>query len=130
MKTATPTQMSNWKKPRHLQWDDAELALGMRYDPNADDRTLEPTEFAKSPIRMKMTVEDVLEQGLVDNPNITIVVPVHIDRFPNSYLTVNALSPDGKRIRAELDWHSNVEFHATPSVRMNPKARLHIIVNC
>lgn len=108
--------------------DDAEFALGLTYDPNAPDETLAP-RFRDAPVRFTMTVEDVMHQNLVANPYIKIVVPMGIS-LQDAYMGIKTLKPSGRRIQVELDFVASRIFMGHLIVRMNPKARLHIIVNC
>ena len=124
----------NILRPRRLAYDDVEWQLGLDYDPTAPDSTLAPTEFINAPIRMKMTAEDVLAQRLHENPNLKVIIPTYIARrFPDCYLTVAEMSPTEGcgRITVRMEWNTSTNkehFIETLTVRMNPKARLHIIV--
>ena len=128
-KTKTPNPLA---KPRGVHWDDIEYNLGLDYIPHAPKSTLETTPY-KDNLSFSMNVEDVLAQNLWTDPRLVIVVPTYIARYPTCFFTATDFCPDGKRIRAEIIWHDSGTgiWHGvcdSPSVRMNPKARLHIIV--
>ncbi len=119
--------------PKRLCREDIEWQLGLDYDPTAPDSTLAPTEFINAPIRMKMTAEDVLEQRLHENPNIKVIIPNHIRRFGDCYLTVAEMHhiEGDTRLTVRMEWNTSTgKGHMIEklTVRMNPKARLHIIV--
>lgn len=101
------------------------------YDPTAADTSI-PTKLANAP-RLKMTVADVLEQNLPANKNFSIIVPA-TTKNPDCYWFVTGITKKTARyIEAEVDFHSPTPNPLGVSVafivRMNPKARLHIIVN-
>jgi len=119
--------------PKRLQYEDIEWQLGLDYDPTAPDSTLAPTEFINAPVRLKMTAEDVLEQRLHENPNIKVIIPNHIRRFGDCYLAVAEMHrvEGDTRLTVRMEWNTSTGIgHMIEklTVRMNPKARLHIIV--
>ncbi len=73
--------------------------------------------------------EDDAEFALVSNPNIKIVVPMGIS-LENAYMGIKNLKPSEQLVQVELDFVANRLFFGHLIVRMNPKARLHIVVNC
>ncbi len=119
------------KKPR---WHESDVEnYGVYYDATAPDKDL-PRHLATS-VRMKMTAVDVMEQGLFQDPHIRVVVPIECHDFPNCHFEVVAMekpSPRSPRIDVRIKYiapESNRLSGFAHTVRMNPKARLHIIVN-
>ncbi len=98
--------------------------------PTADDHTIANQPIA-SKTRFKMSVEDAVEQGIITpkgaDPRFTVVLPVWMPT--GGYITVTHAVPHGNRYMIFTEIPGRKLCPEDLASTMNPKARLHIIVN-
>jgi hypothetical protein len=95
---------------------------------NADEETIINHPIACKP-RFKMTIQDAHEQGIIGNPKFTAILPTRT-LTPGNTLEIKKACPSNYhgRLVCELAYSSTGDdFPLT--LYLNPKARLHIIVN-
>ena len=132
-----PTTPKNTLRPVNyskVPCDSAYATLGEDYRPDAPPEGLLDTPY-KDNLAFSLTVEDAMAQGLCSDPRVTVLIPTlfrhESHRSRRMHLTVESLERDGRYIRGAVTVHADINLmHAIPpTVRMNSKARLHIIVN-
>ena len=139
--TATPTKTTpsrqrltiRGKDVTNLPHDCIEHHLGLSYYPDAPVAGLQDTPY-KNNLAFSLTVEEAMKQKLFSDPRVVILAPTMFHhenhRRHQLHVVIKSLVREGRYIRAECDFRADCEFlHAfPPSVRINAKARLHIIV--
>lgn len=97
------------------------------YSFNADEETILPHPVATK-LRFKMTIADAHAQGIIGNPAFTVILPTRTNT-PGNTLEITKACPSNYhgRLVCHLAYSSGDDFPLT--LYLNPKARLHIIVN-
>ena len=138
--TATLTKKPNrnrltvhGKDVTRFPYDCIEHHLGIAYYPDAPVAGLQDTPY-KNNLAFSLTVEEVMKQKLFSDPRVIVLIPTmfhhECHRLRQIHISVESLVREGRYIRAGVTFRANCEMiHAfPPSVRMNAKAHLHIIV--
>ena len=122
------------RKKRRMpeSWIESVWKINEAFFPDADDQSLDRVPYFKTCTRVKLTVHEAIEQGIITqtgiDPRFTVIAPIRFGK-PNLYMRVKSAEKYGRR----YDIRYSIVDSATPDryspQLMQSKARLHIIVN-
>ena len=106
---------------------------GRNFFPDANDASIIMHDTLINKTRVKLSLKEAIAQGIITqtdvNPRFTIILPVRTQ--PNYYYWITCYSKAMGRNKLWVDTYFKVpagDIYHLP-VRLNPEARLHIIVN-